>query len=445
VSLFVLNSLMKRKAGHTQRAGKYAKLAQGAYHTGRAIYNKYQHVPKILWDMYAKSNQKVRQKAFYPSTTATATKRKSKSAGGGTSTGPGRSGGFLKTKSRVSKKSTTMSKGYCFSGEYGGIGTSANVGVIGHCTVPIDTLGRVTWGCAIKKLLEKSGLDFDKTSTAIIGMEPNDIIVLSWQKDVESIIFTDDYTATGSESLEDVTAWFNGHTRTWVDDGTVSDQVRFINLTFEPWVDTAAAPYARRGHSALLRLEDTYIHFKSDSNLKIQNRTVVSSGDDEADVNNQPLFGKGYSGPGTGAQWRDVYPASFVAHSGYGLITGDDGTMTGLEDVQDPNTFKGVTRTGKMKLEPGEIKTSRLSSTMRRSFNDMIHATYPTGTDLTAFLLRKLGNYRFFVYEKMLDTGAAYDIVMAFEHAINCSALASERAKKIATVKEFQETKNLTF
>lgn len=434
---------MKRKASNSlYLTNKYAKLAAGAYHTGRAVYDNYKHIPKILRDIAGKTGQRAKSR-MSASRSGTTTKTKRQSGSAGMSTGPGRSGGFLKTRKKVSKKSNKLSNGYCISAEYGGIGTSANVGVVGHCSVSLSALGRCVWGSVLKKLLESCGFDFDKTSSAFVGFYAADTITVTWQGHEATTVSQEVYTAVGGESLEDLVDYFNDQARPYVQDNAVGDQVRFVNIFYEPSAEAGGNP--RRGSSQLLRLEDCFITFKSDCNLKIQNRTVVSAGDDEVDVNNQPLFGKGYSGMGTGAEWRDVYPGSFVAHQTYGLITGDDGTITALEDVQDPNSFKGVTRTGKMKLEPGEIKTSTLVTSMRRSFNDCIVATYPTGNAITSLIRRKIGKYRFFIYEKMLDTGAEYNIVLAFEHAMNSSAMCSERKKKIATVKEFTQVKNLTF
>lgn len=437
---------MKRKAiGYQGGASKYARFARAAIRTFAGAAGAYvrPRADAAINRALDQASQRIAKKFEYvkPLSVSKFTSTKGGSVKSGGKTGPGRSGGFYKTRRKVTRKSVKKVSGYTFTGEYGGIGTSPNVGVIGHISAPIATVKRTAWGAVTKMLMEKAGVPLVKSGSVLTEVLPGDVLSVQYQVNETIASTQQSYTFVGAETLEDVIDWLTDSARSYFPNTSVADQIRFTNIIFAP---IAVDGFVRALHSVTICLDRVTIKMQTKSSLKLQNRTIVATGDDDNDVNNQPIYGKGYSGPGTAAEWREVYPASFAGHGTYGIITGDDETAPSLEDIPDPATFKWVTRTGKMKLEPGEIRTSVLSSNMRVDFNSLMRTIQPNGFNITDKVRKKLGKYRFFIYEKMLDTGAEYNIVLAFEHNINFFTTMSEGRRPVM-IKEFSEEKNLVF
>jgi len=359
-------------------------------------------------------------------------------------TGPGKTAGFLYTRKRVTKKARQKAAGFNFTGEYGGIGTSANVGVIGHVSMPIAPLMIAVWGAVIKKLLEKAGLQMDNMTDTLVyagGLNVNDTIVVGYQVNEASSEVSTVVPIAAATSLGDLAAYCGNGARGWISNTSVADQTRFLyvqlNLSTAAGVPRTVAP-------CVIRLDEMMCMINSKSALKLQNRTVVGAGDDEADVNSQPIYGKSYAGLGQGSNWRDVFPATFQGSQATGIISGDDGTWSSLKEPPELGNMKNVKRSGKIKLDSGEIKTSVLVSKRHIKFNDLFALLYPIGVGITAFVRKPIGEYRFFAYEKMLDTGAVYNIVLAFEHNLDIEV--SVRTNNLPhTLKYYEETKNLTY
>lgn len=112
-----------------------------------------------------------------------------------------------------------------------------------------------------------------------------------------------------------------------------------------------------------ISLLDTKFSFFIKSALKMQNRTVVAAGDDEVDVNNVPLYGKIYHGPGNGPIGRDSSNAF--------LLNGDSwkdpavwnaSSQTSYAEPLDAGDLTKVKKYNKIYLNPGQIKTTTVVS-----------------------------------------------------------------------------------
>lgn len=145
------------------------------------------------------------------------------------------------------------------------------------------------------------------------------------------------------------------------------------------------------------------------STLKIQNRTKsVSGATNDDDVDNVPIYGKSYSGSGnfigynnydsSGRNVEYIMPASSQ--------TSGDVKQTYLAGVMSEpprvSQLVNVSKSGKAHLDPGEIKTSVVYHTIKIGLNQLfiklkMHASQTP--------LISLGNFRYFVFEKMIKTG----------------------------------------
>jgi len=392
--------------------------------------------------------------AFKPWTAPSQTgQKKNRRTQGRRRTIPGRSGGFVKTTKRVTRPGKkSIDSGYEMSCEFGGTGTDTEVGVLGHITAPVYLVRRCLWGAILKKLLELAGLNIVRAGESIPNLENYDKFTVVFQKSEGVAVDSETYTVSGTPALTDLVDWCNSDARAWNDESANwTTGLKFAEIRFSPYQDNTA-PEMTSSRKAYMSLKYLRFNMAVKSALKMQNRTVVTAGDDEADVNNQPLYGKGFSGKGTGAEFNDYYPGSFKGDKDFGLITGGDVSNAQLEDIANPRHFKYVKRTGKLRVEPGEIKTSVLTDKFAGDFNAFYRqlinnaGVYSTGPPVVGSKYKtwKVGKFRFFMYEKILDTGAAFNIVMAFEHAIDMKCKIFSKTP-LLTIKEFRESKNIAF
>lgn len=167
--------------------------------------------------------------------------------------------------------------------------------------------------------------------------------------------------------------------------------------------------------------------FKCKSSLKIQNRTINSAGNTEADeVDNVPLYGKSYEGNGN---YIKYIPSGQFSAPFYSIIGTTSGTVvnTGFmqetfdksQSMSEPpkaSQLFNVSKNGKCHLDPAELKTSVIFHTITISLNTFFNKFRIQGTMVPE---TKLGNYRLFAFEKMLKTGpeatAATQMKIAYE------------------------------
>lgn len=181
-----------------------------------------------------------------------------------------------------------------------------------------------------------------------------------------------------------------------------------------------------------LDLEFTKVNVYVKSSLKVQNRSVTVVGNQEADdVDNVPLYGKSYTGRGTGLLIRDTQRqnntsnsfGSDVRHGLMAYVAATDLSQS-LREPPVGTIFANAKRSGKVKLEPGSIKSSVLTFKKNISFNSMIQMMVPQLCGFASGLFRQysqVGNCRVFAMEKILDDGAGGNIVAAYEINDNIS------------------------
>lgn len=165
------------------------------------------------------------------------------------------------------------------------------------------------------------------------------------------------------------------------------------------------------------------------SALKIQNRTINSSGNLEADdVDNVPLYGKSYEGSGNWFELSDQVFAPEVASDSPNIL---QGVFTNASNFSEPPSLRHVVhanKSGKAHLDPGQIKTSVLIYRKRFTLNQLLKVWLnPTGgTPGTTMSVIQIGKYRVFYLEKMIQAVATTDvnaITLAYEvdHKIGIS------------------------
>lgn len=119
--------------------------------------------------------------------------------------------------------------------------------------------------------------------------------------------------------------------------------------------------FVRNGQIYRINLLDNKLSLFCKATLKMQNRSVAASGDDEMDVNNVPITGKIYRGMGNGACYRGRDNTFFYCNEVSGVSPYSAGTSTSLQEPPDASEFTNVKGYSKLYLNPGGIRTSVLT------------------------------------------------------------------------------------
>lgn len=186
----------------------------------------------------------------------------------------------------------------------------------------------------------------------------------------------------------------------------------------------------------VIRLEGTYVQLYMKFDLKMQNRTVTVTTDDSVEeVNNAPIYGKAYFGPGVGTRLKGTdSTVPITANVNTGVIVQGGATFgNSLSEPLDYQYFANVSRIGKIKMDGGQLKTSQLIKNVTFQFGNLMNIINTQQNDGgsvinsgdKSYVPGKLAGYRFFAVEKMLDAnpaGALTNVQVAFEHNCRMSA-----------------------
>lgn len=301
-------------------------------------------------------------------------------------------------------------------GVIGGSGVSeVEVAWIGHAA-PVYQIKYCMWWAALRKLLMKAGgqvaqLSFQTVlggaGTSPVGTVTGDLFVVNLKATESSGVTNVGFTLLAGSTVSDVITFFaetNASLQT--------DTVNVLDFTVIPNLATNVLG------RAVLRLQTCYMKVDWKSDLKLQNRTVTVAADDTVDdVNNAPIYGKTYEGPGLGPVYKAINGGgSFSANASTGVLTFPIASPTTNNEYSEPleyQKFEKVTKIGKAHMDPGQIKTSVLSRTFTASFNYLLTSLNPQISQLATAagnrsnLNGKFSHYRMFGLEKMLDASTA--------------------------------------
>lgn len=318
------------------------------------------------------------------------------------STGPGRSGGFLTTqKIKPSVRQRMSKRGIVYTKETGGATSSPDSVTLGHISAPVGLLVANAWRALFKHLLLEAGADVKSTDDSL-EMKINDQVIVFYGQTNGGFVLNETFTSAGAgTTIETLVTWATGNTLAW-NVNAAAEQTQFQAIRFVPTNALGTVLTA-----VTVSMQQCKLHFVTKSALKMQNRTVDVTADNEADdVNNVPLFGTSYEGKGTGSVYIAKKTGSGAQECLFGHTTRGTILAELLNEPPEAQALDRVTRTGKVKIEPGEIKTSVLNSTIHMTWNDFWNDVYPIATDSSATLRKKMGVFRVFVIEKMIHFAA---------------------------------------
>jgi hypothetical protein len=343
------------------------------------------------------------------------------------------SGRFRRASKKYAKKNWKKQKyGVSLNKETGKIYTAAECIFVGHSTCPAQTVREMMWRAIIKRLAIQAGR-YDITDLSAT-LPSGTICEVKWHNDgINTPEQNAGYTFGASNSLEDLADWCSSQFRPFNDGENEQRFWKFIRLR-------PSAVYNPDGiQEARINLYKCILHFDIKSSFKLQNRSINSAtwSNEEADnVDNVPLYGKSYEGRGSGAIIKNANKTgllgadipNFMADYQHGYIEGG-ATINNLREPPYASDFMYVRKSGKVRMEPGAIKTSTLSSGGRTTFTELQQALgqtesvlYPGNVPEASKTIQRLGVYRFFGLEKMIDAQASFPMTIATEHNLrmNC-------------------------
>jgi hypothetical protein len=433
-----------------KRTGGFVLTAKAAHEIGKQLFNlashthdnrkRYQSRPRANSAPMPNSAVKVPIKSFM-NTGKTAYAAGLKASAGGTVSRVPR---VRKSKSRRIGKN-----GINFTMEVGGQTSSQQAAYIGHVTAPIQQIINYGAMSVIKQLFHKAQFDVSGPQTAL-GSNVNDSFVVFYQSQEEAFLQSATYNLDPGDTLATITTWFTAGVRPWgVETTSISDQYTIYSFKYIP-VDTATSSFT----PAYILLRDVKIQFAAKSALKIQNRTVTVVADIEADdVDNVPLSGKIYQGPGTGMTLirkpsTTLQNATFMADNRYGTILQEydaqvTPTVSGVP-VEPPEDYQvtKVTHSSGVTFNPGLVKTSILRWSKTMSFNTFWQNTHPHGFGVTFKIRKSMGNFRIFGMEKMIhfsSTDSAIQTVYEHNYELSTNAVIRPRPISLKAFEAFRD------
>jgi len=222
-------------------------------------------------------------------------------------------------------------------------------------------------------------------------------------------------------------AWVNGNS---VSPGYVGNQgVVIAALTYTP------ATSAKKPRTEI-QLTGAKIDLYIKSDLKMQNQSLTVAADNQADnVNNVPIYGKSYSGTGSGIQImcpRSVTPGAdtrqYNIHFKRGIIAETSNASNLLNEPWQRKQIRFAKQDGKLGINPGEIKTSGLVSKFSVRFDYLAYVCFQQFDPALAGIAvpnprSNLGKFRVMILDKVIGLAGATGVKIAYEHNYYCAAI----------------------
>lgn len=336
--------------------------------------------------------------------------------------GAGRWVGYVKRK-RVKRKKLTrkrVNNSYMLSVEKSGTQTPSVSAVVGHSTISRTYGVRAMFGALLRFILYRIGVKASSPSNNITPMVTGTVIGIEFQyaaatNDGFSITVTAPITFT---ALLDafINAWNTKYDS--ISAGLAPYDIRFRNIYIS----------GTNTNPVMLDLVNAKINLWCSSRFKMQNRSLNTPGDDDADdVDNVPINCLSYQGFGTGLDSRyDFLGLGFCANQDC-IIQTSDPPLAG--DAPLPALLQGVKKAGFHRLQPGNIKTDVLKHKVLMSLDNFTR--YFLGPRGNGNLRLPIGKFSFIHYEKTMEANNASPVAMniAFENQlyINAKILATNR------------------
>jgi len=351
-----------------------------------------------------------------------------------------KSGGmFGKASYRVSAVDKHAKTGSIQKVEFGSVKTDAanQVTYLAQSTAPADTVLKAALASLLKKLFMANQVQIRSHDSLLLENCAYDNAIILWyrNRDNSAILQQTFAVPRASATLTSVSLDMFNFFVAFRTAGQVPDQ--YLRLQLQ---DNANSLIVSPVVVVTFNLTNCSFSFDAASVLKIQNRTINSAGNDTSeDVDNVPIFGKFYEYKTNGTIFNDyATTAGFSAVTTepvYGILSTDPVNNTGTQMYKElplQKQFAGCKKSGVSHLDPGEIKTSKITDQYSMSLQQLvkvlcskvsIQAT--TGVQFTQYWI---GKTRLFAWEKMINAvamSATNQFNLAYEHQIEIGCTCS--------------------
>jgi len=335
----------------------------------------------------------------------------------------GRSSGFIKRGRKVKRTRKALKKNanqIIHHSECGSLTTEATGQMrgLGHATHPIEECIKQAW-TALTRLLFKLTGAIPPGVLSLSKVAAGDKIVVGFTNVNNGPIIEESQTLVAGQTIESLVSWLNGTARNYNSTFSGSDPKEIVMhyLAYRVGTNTWM-------HSAMIDLTKAKAIINSKSTLKIQNRSTDAIEDTNMDdVDNVPVYGKTYTGTGTGLKSRlsliendtltiptrkDIPSSLTTGVISYVTAPVSSGTLTFGQEPFSPLLYQNVKMCGKVRIEPGYIKTSSLTASIARTISELIVARPILVTGPTREVcVTPFGKYRMMAFEKMIDVSAS--------------------------------------
>lgn len=342
-------------------------------------------------------------------------------------------GRFESGTKKTSLADEFINKGVVVKQEHGGVSSSTRqVVYVAHSTMPVIKVADAMIRATIKKLFAIAGHSI-KNDTEIIlsGAYYDGIIRLAHkEKDGEIEKFVDFAVTAASSTLGSLSTavytWMSGLSSS-------NNNFQLLTLRFYMQYGTLATAIDLRSE---IDLAQTKVKLYSRSVLKIQNRTINSTGNDQADdVDNVPLEGRMFEFKTNGTIYRDYNQPSAPERSMVTTSTGTGCLQTPLpsetgtsffQELPERTQFVGCYSTAKSVLNPGQMRDSKMVDQQTIGFQKLFHTIFAYSlSNIGGTNQYWIGRTRIFGFEKKLNAVAMTtenQFHVAFEHQIEIGA-----------------------
>lgn len=275
---------------------------------------------------------------------------------------------------------------------------------IGHHSMPTLEIAKQVVYAMFKSLMNHAGIHFSSFDESRLGSIPdNSIIGIEYRLTPTAALAAASFTVTvgAVQTFREVADGF------WL----VFYNNFIIGANMTQWTNFYKFYFNTGAQNAdQLMLQNAQIDILTKSALKMQNRSINTVDDDESgDVNNVPLIGRSYQFKGNLMTPNDsnasnsITGAMLPTNDVTGFIQYGAGSTNVLAEPPPPYYFTGSPKSLKIRLQPGQIKTSVVSEKKVMNFNVFwraINAAYRGG--ITGNPYTTLGKSRLFALERTI-------------------------------------------
>ena len=329
-----------------------------------------------------------------------------------------KSSGFVKPKYRVRRKSRkhfNYKNGITLTTEHGGQISDKYSVYLMHNSVPLGTLSYQIGCCLAKRLVEKY------FNTDIVNMEQsiNAFTTGNLSCDIE-YFYTPSWTTMETQLVTNAVSALSVKDFGY----DIADKLRTLLSNNPRAVLWKIRLYQKNTpgvneNLTTINLRSIQFDLYVKSSLKFQNRSASTLGTESDEVDNIPLYGKSYDCKGSGFYVSDRVRVAASPNNNYNqfitqqinglMVTHGQSEPTGsIKEPPQPNYFQNCSKYSKVKVEPGEIKTSVLVFKRRIFLSTLQTALCNIGNSDNA-VIHRFGNSRLIALEKIMETHSGFD------------------------------------